>query len=415
METYKNIPPQERNGYIYFLKDIQVNKQYFCKEECGTHFNCCIEPNPVGSFFCTEVAIHIIATSSVSEDKGSWRMSERDYMLIGTDGYPYQGIIPCDKIEGMPHHLKYGDFVFKNTKADILIHFPKLPEGVGVREIILKERPLLTFVVAEEDGDEYNLDSYLKKGIISQPSLNSQIEKAPVRQHRERGLIYELNLLKTLIFQRFNTRLTSDEMRDMDKRIGEQERIVEKYFNDDERKHSPELRELCNEYKEQAAYYRELYNEKYKANQERLIYISHITDILNLSPDEFERLCGVVMTKMGYYDVMVTPHSNDKGIDVYGWLEGKLVVAQCKRYRDTVGTPDMQRFIGAMHTAGAERGIFFTTASFTSEAANMAKSSGITLIDKAAFANLLNLHLHLNVEKDMPQPSIWDDVDDLPE
>ena len=412
MDTYKNISPLERDGYIYFLKDIQVNKQYRCKEGCGTYYNCCIVPNPEGSFFCTEVAFHIIATSSVSLDKYAWRMDERDYILIGTDGYPYKGIIPCDKIEEMQHHLKYNDTIFKSTQADVLIHFPKLPEGVSVREIIIKGRPQLRFVLAEEDSEEYNLDSYLKKGVVSQPSY-SQSGTVPVSR-RERGLIYELNLYKTLIFQRFNTRLTSDEIREIENKIGEQHSIVQKYFHDDEWKNSPELQKLNNELKEQAAYFREMYNEKYKADKERLIRIMQVTDILNLSPDEFERFCGEVMTKMGYYDVMVTPHSNDKGIDVFGKKDGKLVVAQCKRYRDSVGTPDIQRFIGAMHTSGAERGIFFTTASFTSEAANMATSSGITLFDKTAFANMLSLHRHLDVQKDTPQPSLWDD-DDLPE
>ena len=410
-----NIPPLERDGYIYFLKDIQENKQYFCKEGCIKYSDCCIEPYSKGSFFCTEVTLQIIATSSVSEEKGAWRMGVSDYMLIGTDGYPYKGIIPCDKIAGKQHYLKNNDTVFKSTKANIVIHFPKLLDGVSVREIIIKGRPQLTFVITEDNSEEYNLDTYLKQGVISQQKTTTSNEKTLVRKRGERGLIYELNLYKTLIFQRFNTRLTYDEIRDIDKKIGEQQSIVQNYFNDDEKKHSPELQELCNEYKEQAAYYREMYFEKYNAEKERLIRIMHITDILNLSPDEFERLCGEVMTKMGYYDVMVTPHSNDKGIDVYGKLDGKIVVAQCKRYRNSVGTPDIQRFIGAMHTSGAKRGIFFTTATFTSEAANMAQSTGITLFDKTAFSNMLSLHQHLDVEKDTPQPSLWGDIGDLPE
>ena len=342
-------------------------------------------------------------------------MGVSDYMLIGTDGYPYKGIIPCDKIAGKQHYLKNNDTVFKSTKANIVIHFPKLLDGVSVREIIIKGRPQLTFVITEDNSEEYNLDTYLKQGVISQQKTTTSNEKTLVRKRGERGLIYELNLYKTLIFQRFNTRLTYDEIRDIDKKIDEQQSIVQNYFNDDEKKHSPELQELCNEYKEQAAYYREMYFEKYNAEKERLIRIMHITDILNLSPDEFERLCGEVMTKMGYYDVMVTPHSNDKGIDVYGKLDGKIVVAQCKRYRNSVGTPDIQRFIGAMHTSGAKRGIFFTTATFTSEAANMAQSNGITLFDKTAFSNMLSLHQHLDVEKDTPQPSLWGDIGDLPE
>ena len=416
METYKNIPPQERKGYIYFLKGVQINKRYYCKEGCSPYFQCCIVPNPKKSFVCSEISFHIIATTSVEEDKYPWRMDERNFLVIGTDGLVYKGTIPCDKIEGIQRHLQYGDEIYKRSQADIVLHFPELPDGVEVREIIVRGNPKLTFTIAEDNDDEYNLESYLNNGVLTppQPKLhNGYSDDFTARKNKGRGLIYELNLFKTLVFQRFNTRLTSSEKRQIEDEIGTQMSVVEQYFNNDKEKNSPELQALHNEFREQAAYYRFMYSEKIKAERELLIRIMSVSDILNVSPDEFERLCSEVMVKMGYYDVIVTPHSNDKGIDVYGKMDGELIVAQCKRFRDSVGTPDMQRFIGAMHTAGAKKGIFFTTAVFTSEAKNMAYSSGITLFDKTAFANFLSLHSFLDVQKDTPQPSLWDD--DLPE
>jgi len=416
METFKNIPPQERNGYIYFLKDIQINKQYFCEDGCRSYFQCCIVPNPQGSFYCTEVIIHIIASSSV-DDNHEWSMYYGNFMLIGTDGYIYKGVIPCDRIKGIPPHLGSSDKVLKCTQADIVLHFPPMPEGVTVREVVIRERPQLSFSIVEENNDEYNLDNYRDKVVFSQPLPSTRreiLEFASERKKKGVGLISELNLFKTLIFQRFNTHLTTTEIEQIEKEIEVQRTIVEQFFSDNTKAKSSELQELYQEFKEEAAYYREMWMEKKKAEQERLLRITSITDILNISPDEFERLCSEVMKGIGCYDVLVTPHSNDGGIDIFGKRNGKTIVAQCKRYlQNPVGTPDIQRFIGAMLNADAEKGIFFTTASFTEGAVTMARKSGITMFDRTAFSNYLSLVNHIVIEKDAAQPTLWDD--DLPE
>ena len=112
---------------------------------------------------------------------------------------------------------------------------------------------------------------------------------------------------------------------------------------------------------------------------------------------------------------MVTPHSNDNGIDVFGKMNGKTIVAQCKRFlSNPVGSPDMQRFIGAMQNADADKGIFFTTASFTEGAVTMAKKNGITMFDRTAFTNFFSLISSVEIEKDVAQPTLWDN-EDLPE
>ena len=425
METFKNIPPQERNGYIYCIKDIQINKQYSCEDACRTYqyhrsetnFKCQwrLEPS-VGTFCCTEVIIHIIATSSVADNEHPWRMDDRNYMIITTDGLSYKGIIPCDEIKGIQRHLHYGDEVYARSQADIVMHFPKIPEGTTVREIIIRGRPQLSFKIVEEDEDEFSIEHYRDKGFIPQPLENPQKGTSTytsVSKKRGMGLIYELNYFKTLIFERFNTHLTPNEIREIEKEIELQRNTVEQYFSDS-KTNSPELQELYNEYKEEAAYYRELWSEKKEAERERIIYITSVSDILNISPDEFERLCSEVMKGIGCYDVLVTTHSNDGGIDVFGKMNGKTIVAQCKRYlRNPVGTPDIQQFIGAMHNAEADKGIFFTTASFTEGAITMARKNGITMFDRTAFDNYLSIVNHIEIEKDAAQPTLWDD--DLPE
>ena len=189
METYKNIPPQERDGFIYFLKDVQINKHYLCKEGCTPYFKCCIVPNPQGAFDCTEVVFHVIATSSVSDDnRNPWYMNEDRFLIIGTDGYTYKCFIPCYKIDAIPHHLQHGDNLFKCSKGDIVLHFPSLPDGVQVREIIINGRPQLSFTISGGVDNEYSLDNYRNNGIL--PFAQQSIQPSVVR-HRERGLIFE--------------------------------------------------------------------------------------------------------------------------------------------------------------------------------------------------------------------------------
>ena len=97
------------------------------------------------------------------------------------------------------------------------------------------------------------------------------------------------------------------------------------------------------------------------------------------------------MAKQGYEKVKVTRQSNDKGIDIICEKDGLLYVAQCKRYAATVGSPDMQKFIGAMQNARADRGVFITTSTFTREASIMANENNVELVDKYKLAEWLSL------------------------
>ena len=125
------------------------------------------------------------------------------------------------------------------------------------------------------------------------------------------------------------------------------------------------------------------YNKKIKAQL--------LTKIMNNNPAFFEQLVVTLLLKMGYgYDKnsgLVVGGAHDGGID--GIIsEDKLgldqIYIQAKRYaRDnTVGRKELQAFIGAMQ--GVEKGVFFTTSSFTSEGKafiNTIQGKHVRLID----------------------------------
>lgn len=94
------------------------------------------------------------------------------------------------------------------------------------------------------------------------------------------------------------------------------------------------------------------------------------------SPRFFERLVVQLLVKMGYGGSIkdagqAVGRSGDGGID--GIIkEDKLgldvIYVQAKRWEGTVGRPEIQRFVGALHGLRARKGIFITTSDFSAEA-----------------------------------------------
>jgi len=69
-----------------------------------------------------------------------------------------------------------------------------------------------------------------------------------------------------------------------------------------------------------------------------------------------------------------------------------VVYVQAKRYTDqTVGRPEIQAFVGALHGAQASRGVFITTSRFTQDARTYADrvNARLVLIDGQQLARLM--------------------------
>ena len=119
------------------------------------------------------------------------------------------------------------------------------------------------------------------------------------------------------------------------------------------------------------------------------------------SPTFFEKLVIELLVKMGYGGSIkdaakVIGKTSDEGID--GVIkEDKLgldvIYIQAKRWKknNTIGRPELQKFVGALAGQGAKKGIFMSTSSFTKEAlAYLPKNDiKIVLIDGQQLSHLM--------------------------
>jgi len=117
------------------------------------------------------------------------------------------------------------------------------------------------------------------------------------------------------------------------------------------------------------------------------------------SPGFFERLVIDLMVAMGYGGSRADAgesigKSGDEGID--GIIkEDRLgldtIYLQAKRWDGTVGRPEIQKFVGALHGKRAKKGVFITTGKFSEEAHDYVKNIDprVILIDGKTLANYM--------------------------
>jgi restriction system protein len=120
------------------------------------------------------------------------------------------------------------------------------------------------------------------------------------------------------------------------------------------------------------------------------------------SPAFFERLVVEVIVKMGYGGTRkdagkAIGTSGDGGID--GIIkEDKLgldaIYIQAKRWENTVGRPEIQKFVGALTGQRAKKGLFITTSDFSSDAEDYVSriDAKVVLIDGETLAQLMIDH-----------------------
>lgn len=124
-------------------------------------------------------------------------------------------------------------------------------------------------------------------------------------------------------------------------------------------------------------------------NRRRQIEEDALERVKSCSPEFFERLVVKLITAMGYGGSLADAgraigRSADGGID--GVIkEDRLgleqIYIQAKRWDNaSVGRPEIQKFVGALHGKRARKGIFLTTSSFTKDAHEYATGLDIKVI-----------------------------------
>lgn len=119
--------------------------------------------------------------------------------------------------------------------------------------------------------------------------------------------------------------------------------------------------------------------------------------IMQNTPVFFEHVVLDVLHRMGYgvsrKDIEHVGKSHDGGIDGIIPLDRlglEKVYVQAKRWKNTVGRPEIQAFYGALAGQRARKGVFITTSFFTQQAVDFAKSvEGVILLDGARLTELM--------------------------
>lgn len=117
------------------------------------------------------------------------------------------------------------------------------------------------------------------------------------------------------------------------------------------------------------------------------------------SPTFFENLVVDLMVAMGYGGSRIDAgksigQSGDEGIDGIikeDRLGLDVIYIQAKRWHGTVGRPEIQKFVGALHGKRAKKGVFITTGKFSDEAYDYVKTIDpkVILIDGKDLANYM--------------------------
>ncbi len=128
-------------------------------------------------------------------------------------------------------------------------------------------------------------------------------------------------------------------------------------------------------------------------------------EVMSLTPTWFEQLVVKLLLKMGYGSGIegagrVTQRSNDGGIDGIiqeDQLGFSNIYIQAKQWDlgQTVGKPEIQKFVGALSGQQAQKGLFITTAKFSSGARQFADNllgTKVVLVDGVALTNLMIKH-----------------------
>jgi restriction system protein len=118
-------------------------------------------------------------------------------------------------------------------------------------------------------------------------------------------------------------------------------------------------------------------------------------------PEFFEQLVLDLLHAMGYgtsrSDLQRVGGSGDGGIDGIISLDRlglEKVYVQAKRWKNTVGSPEIQGFMGALQLHGASKGVFITTSAFSRDAKDAASRArgSIVLVDGAQLSALIMDH-----------------------
>lgn len=128
--------------------------------------------------------------------------------------------------------------------------------------------------------------------------------------------------------------------------------------------------------------------EVYKNSKDKKLFESGIDIIDNMKGDIFEKFLLLHFKNLGYVGNL-TPSTADYGADLVLEKDGRKIVVQAKRWKQTVGIEAIQQVAGAIKHYHADKGMVITNSFFTENAYSLANSNGIELWDRKKVIELM--------------------------
>lgn len=150
---------------------------------------------------------------------------------------------------------------------------------------------------------------------------------------------------------------------------------------------------------------------RFIATTDVLSGIDSRTNLMDLTPNEFEGLITNLFASMGL-DTRQTQASRDGGVDCVAFdsrpVFGGKVVIQAKRYKNTVGVSAVRDLFGTVQNEGASKGILVTTSGYGKAAYDFARGKPLELLDGGNLLFLLTEHAKVDAKIVMPDE--WRDI-----
>ena len=118
---------------------------------------------------------------------------------------------------------------------------------------------------------------------------------------------------------------------------------------------------------------------------------SQASDLDQLSGVEFEYFLAGLYRSQGF-KAEVTPTSGDYGADLILSKEGQRIAVQAKRYMGSVGVSAVQEALSGQAYYQCQESWVITTGTFTANALELAKKSGVKMIGRSEIGSLMAQH-----------------------
>ena len=121
----------------------------------------------------------------------------------------------------------------------------------------------------------------------------------------------------------------------------------------------------------------------------QLHFESDFDKIDQMNGRQFEFWCAELLRKLDYKNVSVTRGSGDQGVDIVAVKDGIRHAFQCKRYSKDLGNKPVQEVYAGMAMYNCSVGVVITNRYFTTGAIQLAKRTGIVLINRSQLNDMI--------------------------